>query len=115
MAVLFQKTGRIGDRFVTGGLLIAMLGIGYFPETSMAVAFKKIASDGTRYFICETACGDVRVKKITRDQYRVFSIGFSGILSARSEKEAAEKACGEREMSGSKRNPPVSDRRGACK
>lgn len=85
------------------------------PAEAPAVAKRGIAEDGTRYFVCEESCGRIRVKKIGRRLFRVFSIPYSGDMSARSEKEAAEKACGEREMTGAKRNPQQADRGGACR
>ncbi len=82
--------------------------------TSFGVAFRRITEDGTRIFVCERSCGPVRVKKIDRKRYRVFSIGYSGYIAAGSEKEAAEKACGERDMTGARQNPDQADRGGAC-
>jgi len=83
-------------------------------KQAIAVAFRGLAEDGTRHFVCESSCGRVRVKKIGKDRYRIFSISYSGELAAGSEKEAAEKACGERDMSGSKRSPDSADRGGGC-
>jgi hypothetical protein len=84
------------------------------PANTKAVSYRGIGDDGTRFFVCEHFCGKVRVKKIGKQLFRVYSIGYSGNIAAGSEKEAAEKACGERDMSGAKRNPAVADRGGAC-
>jgi len=93
--------------------LLLML-LGAFNSAS-AVSLRGIAEDGTRHFVCESACGKVRVKKIDKNRYRIFSIGYSGDLEATSEKQAARKACSEVSMDGSKRSPPQPSRGGACR
>jgi hypothetical protein len=94
-------------------LLILML---FGPLSSAsAVSLRGMAEDGTRHFVCESACGRVRVKKIDKNRYRIFSIGYSGDLEATSAKQAARKACGELSMDGSKRSPPQPSRGGACR
>lgn len=104
-----------GNQKVVLSLVILALSALFFSAACYAVAFRSITEDGTRKFVCENSCGTVRVKKIDRNRYRVFSIGYSGDLVAGSEKEAAEKACGERDMTGAKRNPAAADRGGACR
>jgi len=99
------------------GLLLALCLTlpGFAGGDLYGVSFRGIGEDGTRYFVCESSCGRVRVKKIDHQLYRVYAIGYSGNLTARSEKEAAEKSCGERDISGTKRSPDVADRSGACR
>lgn len=98
-----------------GLIVLLLLLITCFATETPAVSSRGIGEDGTRYFVCEQSCGRVRIKKIDKQLFRVFSIGYSGNMAARSEKEAAEKACGERDMTGSKRNPAVANRGGACR
>lgn len=95
-------------------LFLSLMLSGHFNSAS-AVSLRGMAEDGTRHFVCESACGRVRVKKIDKKRYRIFSIGYSGDLEATSEKQAARKACGELSMDGSKRSPPQPSRGGACR
>ncbi len=93
-------------KFSFAGALI-LISASVWPQASLhAVTYKGIGEDGTLYFVCDTSCGQVRVKKTDENRFRVFSIGYSGDLVADSEKQAARKACGEMDISGSKRVSP---------
>ncbi|MBT3225750.1 MAG: hypothetical protein HN590_09840 [Calditrichaeota bacterium] len=98
-------------RFVGALILISVL---FWPQGVLfAVTYKSTAEDGTLHFVCDSSCGRVRVKKTDRNRYRVFSIGYSGDLVADSEKQAARKACGEMNITGSKRVSPKPSRGGS--
>jgi hypothetical protein len=84
-----------------------------WPDRALyAVTYKGLAEDGTLYFVCDHSCGRVRVKKTDKNLYRVYSIGYSGDLAARSAEEAARKACDELDIKGSKRVSPKPSRGG---
>ncbi|MCP4751811.1 MAG: hypothetical protein GY866_13030, partial [Proteobacteria bacterium] len=68
---------------------------------------------GTRIYSCDRFCGKVRVKEIERNIYMVYSINFTGKVGAKSAKEAARKACGELEISGSTIKTPKTSRGGS--
>jgi hypothetical protein len=95
------------------GILILM-SVTVWPDRSLyAVAYKGLAEDGTLYFVCDYSCGRVRVKKIDKNLYRVYSIGYSGDLVADTAEKAARKACGELDITGSKRVSPKPSRGGS--
>lgn len=109
-----DKKSRQVVRLAMVAIALSMM-LAQLPASQLqAVASRGIGEDGTRFFVCEMSCGRIRVKKIGKNRYRVFSIGYSGDLEAQSEKQAAEKACGERDMTGSKRSPDVANRGGSC-
>ena len=107
-----KKTSRfINHGFLTALMLIVMTLCS--DRALFAVTYKGIAEDGTLYFVCDHSCGRVRVKKTDRNRYRVFSIGYSGDLVAESAEKAARKACGELDITGSKRVSPKPSRGGS--
>lgn len=94
------------------GIIFVLL---LFSETLFGVRYLNKDRKGNRYFQCNRSCGEVRVKKISSRSYRVMSIPFSGVVKARSEENAAEKACGEDILNGSYQNSPSPSRKGgAC-
>ncbi len=109
MQEIMKMNIRRKKRFLVG-MLFLMTSFFWPQGSSFAVRYDGKADDGTLHFICETSCGRVRVKKIDSKLFRVFSIGYSGDLIADSEKQAARKACGELDISGSKRVSPKSTR-----
>jgi len=94
------------------GALILMSVSVWSGRVLYAVTYKGIAENGTLYFVCDHSCGRVRVKKTDKKRYRVYSIGYSGDLTADSAEKAARKACGELDITGSKRVSPKPSRGG---
>ncbi len=107
-----KKLSRLINLTLVWTLLLVTVSL--WPQRALyAVTYRNIGEDGTLFFVCDHSCGKVRVKKTDKNLYRVFSIGYSGDLVAGSAEEAARKACGELDITGSKRVSPKPSRGGS--
>lgn len=79
-----------------------------------AVKLRYVDEKGTRVFVCDWFCGKVKVKRIGRCTYRVFSVNFNGEMDASSEKDAARIACLEKESPYTSAVERPSTGTGAC-